>query len=59
MDSIDLNGQEITLPVNAKDAIIDTGSPLVGEWKTNNGWFGGVVLNCLAVVQAGRRRCWT
>ena len=32
MDSVLLNGLEITLPVNAKNAIIDTGSTLVGEW---------------------------
>jgi len=59
MDSVVLNGQEMTLPVNAKDAIIDTGSTLVGEWNTRNGRLDGVVLICLAVVQAGRRRWWT
>jgi len=56
MDSIVLNGQEIPLPVNTTDAIIDTGSPLVGEWKTRNGRLDGAVLIFLAVMQADRRR---
>jgi len=43
MDSIVLNGQEMTLPVNAKDAIIDTGTTLVGEWKIRNGHLDGAV----------------
>jgi len=59
MDSVVLDGQEITLPVNAKDAIISTGSSLVGEWNTRNGRLDGAVLICLAMVQAGRRRWWT
>lgn len=32
MDSVIVNGQEITLPPVAKGAIIDTGTTLVGEW---------------------------
>jgi hypothetical protein len=39
MDSVVINNKEITLPANAKNAIIDTGTTLVGEWKT-----GGVLL---------------
>jgi len=56
MDSVVMNGQEITLPVNATDAIIDTGSPFVGEWNTRNGRLDGAVLIFLAVMQADRRR---
>jgi hypothetical protein len=32
MDSVVVNGQEITLPANTKNAIIDTGSTVIGEW---------------------------
>lgn len=34
MDSVVVNGREIMLPANVKNAIIDTGTTLVGEWKT-------------------------
>ena len=59
MDSVVMNGQEITLPVNTTEAIIDTGSAIVGEWKTRNGRLDGAVLIFLAVMQADRRRWWT
>jgi hypothetical protein len=59
MDSVVVNGQEITLPANVKNAIIDTGTTLVGEWKTRCGLPGDVVLILLAVMKVVRRRCWT
>ena len=33
MDSVVVNGREIMLPENVKNAIIDTGTTLVGELK--------------------------
>jgi hypothetical protein len=32
MDSVVVNGQEITLPANTSHAMIDTGTTLVGKW---------------------------
>ena len=32
MDSVVLDGREIVIPVNAKNAVIETGTALVGEW---------------------------
>jgi len=59
MDSVVVNGKEIQLPANAKNAIIDTGTTLVGEWKTGCGRSDDEVLIFLAVMKAVRRRCWT
>lgn len=59
MDSVVVNGHEISLLANTKNAIIDTGTTLVGEWKTRISLLNDEVLIFLAMMKVVRRRCWT
>lgn len=59
MDSVVVNGHEIPLTASTENAIIDTGTTLVGEWKTGGSLLSGGVLIYLIVMKAVRRRCWT
>ncbi len=59
MDSVVVNGHEITLTASTKNAIIDTGTTLVGEWRTRSSLLDGEVLIFFTVMKAARRRCWT